>query len=288
MEQQASAVASGTSTPSGAASARKRAEATSTYVEQAWQAVGGVRQDEHADLEWAAAEGEDEEEWECVACGKSFRSEAAWDSHERSKKHLREVELLKQEMQEEQEELGLDEEESNDEVGEGDEERDNEEEAGTIVNEPPASRPPTPPREEEVSNSVAQTPGGSDDEAETALPSKGKKDRKKKAPPKAREPSPDFNEPEGMAKKGRKGRRRLDDLEVLSRPESVEPGGNDEGQDDDVNSPPSQAAPELSKKEKRRAKEAAKKAKDEEGAKSLVRLSDITRERSLNTGFLGL
>jgi hypothetical protein len=39
------------------------------------------------DLEWAAAEGgDDPEEWECVACGKIFRSEAAWDSHERSKK----------------------------------------------------------------------------------------------------------------------------------------------------------------------------------------------------------
>jgi DnaJ family protein A protein 5 len=60
-----------------------------------------------ADLEWAAAEGEDPEEWECVACGKTFRSEAAWDSHERSKKHLKEVERLRREMQDEEDELEL-------------------------------------------------------------------------------------------------------------------------------------------------------------------------------------
>lgn len=58
-------------------------------------------------MEWAAAEGEDEEEWECVACGKSFRSEAAWDSHERSRKHLKAVETLKREMEQENEELAL-------------------------------------------------------------------------------------------------------------------------------------------------------------------------------------
>jgi len=59
------------------------------------------------DNEWAAAEQEGEE-WECVACNKSFRSEAAWNSHERSRKHLKEVERLKAEMEEEDEELQLD------------------------------------------------------------------------------------------------------------------------------------------------------------------------------------
>ncbi|PPQ73171.1 hypothetical protein CVT26_014770 [Gymnopilus dilepis] len=76
-----------------------------TYFEQDWQRVESKGHD--ADLDWAAAEGEDEEEWECVACGKTFHSEAAWDSHERSKKHMREVERLKLEMQEEEEELHL-------------------------------------------------------------------------------------------------------------------------------------------------------------------------------------
>lgn len=61
----------------------------------------------HDDLDWAAAEGDDLEEWECVACRKTFRSEAAWDSHERSKKHMKEVERLKREMQADDQDLDL-------------------------------------------------------------------------------------------------------------------------------------------------------------------------------------
>jgi DnaJ family protein A protein 5 len=68
-------------------------------VEQEWQRVDSVVDDN----EWAAVgpggagmkggEGEEgEEEWECIVCAKSFRSEAAWRSHERSRKHLKEVE----------------------------------------------------------------------------------------------------------------------------------------------------------------------------------------------------
>ena len=77
-----------------------------TYVEQEWQKV--ETKSHHADLDWAAAEGDESEEWECVACRKTFRSEAAWDSHERSKKHMKEVEKLRREMEDEDEDLGLD------------------------------------------------------------------------------------------------------------------------------------------------------------------------------------
>ncbi|KAF8199497.1 hypothetical protein BJ912DRAFT_844738 [Pholiota molesta] len=77
-----------------------------TYVEQEWQKVEA--KSHNADLDWAAAEGDDSEEWECVACRKTFRSEAAWDSHERSKKHMKEVEMLRREMEEEDEDLELD------------------------------------------------------------------------------------------------------------------------------------------------------------------------------------
>ncbi len=80
--------------------------ADETYIEQEWQKVDTSRL--HADLEWAIAEGDDLEEWECVACKKTFRSEAAWNSHERSKKHIKEVEKLKREMEQEDEELDLD------------------------------------------------------------------------------------------------------------------------------------------------------------------------------------
>ncbi|KAF7975731.1 hypothetical protein HWV62_8707 [Athelia sp. TMB] len=96
---------SGVSTPSASAQPKKQAAPVPEYIEQDWQKVQAERL--HDDLEWAAAEGDDPEEWECVACGKSFRSEAAWDSHERSKKHMKEVERLRREMEEDEEELGL-------------------------------------------------------------------------------------------------------------------------------------------------------------------------------------
>ena len=100
--------ASGTSTPQAGSSStpsKKAQELREAYVEQEWQRIDTRGQ--HADLEWAAAEGSDPEEWECVVCGKSFRSEAAWDSHERSRKHIKEVERLQREMELENEELDL-------------------------------------------------------------------------------------------------------------------------------------------------------------------------------------
>lgn len=98
--------ANNSSSPSGPKPTSRTPQANNTsYVEQEWQKV--ARDHQHDDLEWAAAGGEDPEEWECVACGKSFKSEAAWDSHERSKKHMKEVERLKREIMKENEELGL-------------------------------------------------------------------------------------------------------------------------------------------------------------------------------------
>lgn len=76
------------------------------YVEQEWQKV--TQDHQHDDLEWAeGGGGENSEEWECIVCRKSFKSEAAWDSHERSKKHMKEVERLKREIMRENEELVL-------------------------------------------------------------------------------------------------------------------------------------------------------------------------------------
>jgi DnaJ family protein A protein 5 len=94
--------ASGSITP---AEVPRKPTVTSTYVEQEWQRV--TKSEAEDDLEWAVAEGENTEEWECVACAKTFRSEAAWDSHERSKKHLKEVERLRREMCLDEEELDL-------------------------------------------------------------------------------------------------------------------------------------------------------------------------------------
>ncbi|KAI0077259.1 DnaJ-domain-containing protein [Panus rudis PR-1116 ss-1] len=110
-EANASKSSKAKSTPSATPSRPSGTPAGTTtppvFVEQAWQKVARLGIDD-ADLEWAAAEGEeDSEEWECVACGKTFRSEAAWDSHERSRKHMQAVERLKREMEEENDALGL-------------------------------------------------------------------------------------------------------------------------------------------------------------------------------------
>ncbi|KAK4705017.1 hypothetical protein P7C70_g1188, partial [Phenoliferia sp. Uapishka_3] len=63
----------------------------------------------HADDEGSGSdedENEDEEQW-CVACSKGFRSGGAWDNHERSRKHVKNLEKLIKEMHEEDEELNL-------------------------------------------------------------------------------------------------------------------------------------------------------------------------------------
>lgn len=94
-----------TSPPVNPPASQTKAEPTAVYVEQEWQKtiVSGVE-----DLEWALAEGNDDPEvFECVACGKSFKSEAAWNSHERSKRHTKNVEVLRRQMEEEGIELGL-------------------------------------------------------------------------------------------------------------------------------------------------------------------------------------
>jgi DnaJ homolog subfamily A member 5 len=68
---------------------KQRQQTVPEYIEQDWQRVEHKYEDNEAG-EWDEAEGG--EEWECVACGRTFRSEAAWSSHERSRKHLKEVE----------------------------------------------------------------------------------------------------------------------------------------------------------------------------------------------------
>ncbi|KAI0654687.1 hypothetical protein C8Q70DRAFT_1026436 [Cubamyces menziesii] len=249
--------AQGPSTPQGARtpSSKPAAQASqAVFVEQDWQKA--TVKDDAADLEWAAAEGEDDEEWECVACGKSFRSEAAWDSHERSKKHLKAVEMLKRQMEEENEEFGLD-----------------EDAAGGLREDPPPesgsedgdSAAPTRPRSDAFIQPQDGTPivnepvlnGVAEDEDGDELEAKPKKSKSTKS---SRAPSPEM-----LPRSKRRSRKRDVDL---SNP-IVDPV------DENMHStvvPPSQEADhvevlELSKKEKRRAREAAKKAKAEQGAK---------------------
>src|SRR4051794_20962806 len=69
---------------------------------------------EYQEQDWAKVEeeygGEDyehEEEIEnelfCVACNKSYKNEKSWKNHEKSNKHLKNIELLKAEMYEDEE-----------------------------------------------------------------------------------------------------------------------------------------------------------------------------------------
>ena len=68
----------------------------------------------HVEPEWAKSQGPDElegsideeeeseeEHFECVACGKTFKSEKQFEGHERSKKHIKMVQQLKRKMQKE-------------------------------------------------------------------------------------------------------------------------------------------------------------------------------------------
>lgn len=104
--------------------ARKREENAKSYQEQDWQKVsvnetdsessadgGSDGQDEEAGIRDAGQpeEGDDEDvqDWFCPACEKDFASQGAWDNHALSKKHLKNMEKLKRDMQKEEDELGL-------------------------------------------------------------------------------------------------------------------------------------------------------------------------------------
>lgn len=88
LSKQAAQAKSGAATSSSGPSQQRR-QTVPEYIEQDWQRIEHKHED-NATGEWDEAEGG--EEWECIACGRTFRSEAAWGSHERSRKHLKEVE----------------------------------------------------------------------------------------------------------------------------------------------------------------------------------------------------
>ncbi|KAI9845952.1 MAG: hypothetical protein M1838_001501 [Thelocarpon superellum] len=94
---------------------------------------------EHVEPEWAKSQGPDamegehaseteaseEEEFECAACGKTFKSEKQFEAHERSKKHIKIIRQLRRRMEKEDQTLNLsatggDHDEGSDEVDGGD------------------------------------------------------------------------------------------------------------------------------------------------------------------------
>lgn len=262
---------SGSSTPKQSTS-----QSQPIFKPQAWQEVDHLAVDEN-DAEWAEAEGG--EDFECVVCRKTFRSEAAWESHARSKKHLKEVERVRKEMLEEDDEFGLGE---DDGIGVGekldgdkgekedgevkeDEDRDNDDNG--VVKEPRGSRThgdEGPESDEDlyaranamrIDNSKAEV--SDNDNIQQTSRRKGKKGSKKA-----------LDQPQN--KKGSK-----------DRPNGLKEATVDEAIDENIadaaaeNVGTDEQKPELSKREKRRAKEAAKKAQEEGSASTTVEVTFV-------------
>jgi len=84
------------------------------------RAANQAKLDQHLVPEWAKSykapeeatfsdsEESEVEHIECVACGKIFKSEKQYETHEKSKKHIKTVQQLKREMHRENKRLGLD------------------------------------------------------------------------------------------------------------------------------------------------------------------------------------
>lgn len=276
--QQAQPPGHASPTPASGSVTPRKTVPKSTFVAQDWQKVAETS-DAAADLEWACAEGAEDEEWECIACNKTFRSEAAWNGHERSKKHLRAVEQLKREMQDEEQELGLaqgyDDEladadvKSEDEVGQGT--------AGVnaIVDSTGDNDPPeaTPDR-----GTSGATP-----KEEEGVPSSRLGKQPQRTDKKARTPSPSLTPPP-IPKSSRKGRARttLGSQQVSDDLKSSEENPHHAGREDDEvpveegsGAENSTKGEPLSKREKRRAREVAKKARESE-ARSVSAVSFST------------
>ncbi|KAK3824664.1 MAG: DnaJ domain-containing protein, partial [Benniella sp.] len=68
------------------------------FQEQAWTRVQEDDYDEDGSGHDNSEEDEFDQEYECIICDKSFKSERAWKNHEQSKRHLKAVEEVRLEM----------------------------------------------------------------------------------------------------------------------------------------------------------------------------------------------
>ena len=239
--------------------AKKRQENAKAYQEQEWQRVrleeSSEEDDEYededgSDLEDAgsaegAADGdiaseeeeeqEDEEpaeDWFCPACEKDFNSQGAWDNHERSKKHLKNLEKLKKRMQDEEDEFGLS----------------NEAEEKLSVVDDDATLP----------SDAADTEAGP--QGKRKLTKKEKKRMQQLAENFGQPPSSELiaEEPEHLEERERPGKEQSQGLSE-PEPDPHAPASAEDTASSDVKAEKEPAAPQISKKDKRRAREAAKK-----------------------------
>ena len=95
-----------------AQAARSRAANQAKQVQQesipGWMKSSEVQESEISDESEDAAQ----EQFECVVCKKSFKSEKQYEAHEKSRKHVRAVQYLKRQMQQEDRDIHLDEHET--------------------------------------------------------------------------------------------------------------------------------------------------------------------------------
>ncbi|BGP43853.1 hypothetical protein JCM10449v2_007910 [Rhodotorula kratochvilovae] len=165
-----------------AAASRQRAAAreaaAARYSAQEWQS-GGVDAvvkmwEEESDGEGGEGEeGEEEIVW-CEACARGYRSGGAWENHERSRKHGKNVERLIREMQLEDAALGLN---------------------TAPVSPPPLSSPPSPPPTAADAAALADSladfsvsapasaTASEDEDDDAAAPKSGKTPRRRAATP---------------------------------------------------------------------------------------------------------
>ncbi|OAV96904.1 hypothetical protein, variant [Puccinia triticina 1-1 BBBD Race 1] len=101
--------------------AKEREDEARQFREQAWQRQKDERKEssgtEDGQAESATEEQSEEEEeeepeapvndWYCAACSKDFKSQGAWDNHERSKKHRQNAQRLRKQMLKEDAELSI-------------------------------------------------------------------------------------------------------------------------------------------------------------------------------------
>lgn len=183
-----------------------------------------------------------------MVCNKIFRSEAAWDSHERSKKHLKEVERLQRQMLKEDEVFGL----AGQEEDEGlhvDEDDSPHFEVERALEPPRSPSPPSVKSPGEVPETSENT---SELSTRNASPESGEskenKRNKKGSGAKKRTLEP-------MSKTERRAMRR--NQQIDSNIEEPEPNGVGEDRSGEADDASAQTQ-EPSKRDKRRAKQAKK------------------------------
>ncbi|KAK8861287.1 hypothetical protein IAR55_002106 [Kwoniella newhampshirensis] len=264
---------SGTSTPgpqaatgidSEAARLRheERLRAAAEYEEQSWQKLGGRLSDEDEDEDAEQEEddqgdgtgvrlddGQGGEIFECVACGKTFASEASWTNHERSKKHKQAVYRLKKEMMAEEKLMGLSQPASDDDNGGEDQDNDQAEDPKGDSQDHGVQDT------DEVAALEADLVDLALEESEDATFASKKSKKKQKTVRQV--PTPSL--PSGEAH-----------VETPSEEPEKEAADIDAA-DSDIDRPGEEGGkpPDLSKRDKRRAKEARKKAEEDERKSAL-------------------